>query len=72
MQLVSQVAKGITVSATGLKNCSCVSLLLCIMTQPGNAGIVSDRHKEHAEADPGCLFEVYLDWQPGDQDLLHL
>jgi len=37
LQLASEVAKGITGTASGLKNCSCVSLLLCIMTQPDNA-----------------------------------
>ena len=72
VNLLRQVAKGITGSAPGLKKCSCVSLLLCIMTQPGNAGFVSERQKESAEAYHGCLFEVYLDQQPGDQDLLHL
>ena len=40
LQLAKQVAKGITRSAFGLKTCSCVSLLLCSMTQPFNAGIV--------------------------------
>ena len=55
LQLDSAVVKGITRSAFGLKSCSCVSLLLCSMTQPFNAGIVGERYREHAAACHGCL-----------------
>ncbi len=38
LQLAKDVVNGITGTASGLKSCSCVTLLLCVKTQPDNAG----------------------------------
>ena len=58
LQLASDVAKGITGTASGLKICSCVSLLLCVMTQPVMAVaslVVASKHGQACWEQAPCM-----------------